>query len=85
MKGLTQRQERALWFIAHHIEQFQRPPLAREFVHEFGFSALRSATNYFDALERKGFISRIDGKILVKKFPDGTPVELKFVERKGDQ
>ena len=50
---------------------------------EIGLSSLRGVTNHLDALERKGFISRIDGNIRILKDPQGNPVKLDWVSQAG--
>ncbi len=58
MKGLTQKQQLILDFLARYVEEHHYPPSIREISAAFGFKSLRGSTIHLDALEKKGFIKR---------------------------
>jgi len=59
---LTDRQRAVLEFIKAHISSRGYPPTIREICSHFGFSSPLSAKQHVDALERKGYISKVPSK-----------------------
>lgn len=57
-KGLTEKQERILRYIARYIAEQGFPPSIREIGNAFGIQSLRGVTVHLEALERKGYIKR---------------------------
>lgn len=61
-RELTQRQADILAFIKNHIRDYQRPPTLRSIGERFGFTSTNTAKAHIDALVRKGFLARDDGR-----------------------
>jgi|GEM_PF-5633704 len=59
---LTGTQRRVLNFIVGRIESTQQWPTFLEISEEFGWSSPNSAAAHVDALERKGWVGRLDGQ-----------------------
>lgn len=59
-RGLTDKQERILNFIVDYVDEKGYPPSIREIGNAFGISSLRGVTVHLDALERKGYIKRLN-------------------------
>ncbi len=61
MKGLTEKQRRVLEFIEMYIDDHGYPPSIRDIARRFRMTP-RGAQLHLRALEKKGYISRTDGK-----------------------
>ena len=61
MRGLTERQRRVLEFIEFYIDKHGYPPSIRDIARRFKMTP-RGAQLHLKALEKKGYISRSDGK-----------------------
>ncbi len=57
-RGLTERQEAILRFIAEYLQEEGYPPSIREIGNRFKIGSLRGVTVHLDALEKKGYIER---------------------------
>ena len=57
-KGLTDKQRNILEYLIDFQKQNGFAPTIREIGDAFGIGSLRGVTNYLDALEHKGFITR---------------------------
>lgn len=62
MKTLTTRQEQVLTWIKESIDKTGRAPTVRELQAKIGCSAPMGVVSHLNALELKGYISRIDNK-----------------------
>ncbi len=75
---LTNRQATVLEVIAKHIEELGYPPTIRELGDALGISSTNGVNDHLKALERKGYLSRADGKSRTMQplfWPDGTVYE----------
>lgn len=73
MKGLTERQEQVLGFIAETIRERGYPPTIREIGTALQIRSTNGVNDHLKALERKGFIERSGAKsraILVVALPE---------------
>jgi repressor LexA len=61
MENLTQSQQQALDFISRCIETNGAPPTLREISAHFGTSGTVTALCHVEAIEKKGFLSRMEG------------------------
>ena len=61
MRKLTDRQREVFDFIREHIHERRLAPTFQEIADHFGFT-LRTAMQYLDVLQKKGFLSRETGK-----------------------
>jgi repressor LexA len=61
-KGLTARQREILSFLLRFLEERGYPPTVREIALHFGLKGPKSPKKRLDALEEKGYISRMPGK-----------------------
>ncbi len=61
MKGLTERQKKVLEFIERYIDEHGYPPSIREIARHFKVTP-RGAQIHLLALEKKGYIVRVDGR-----------------------
>ncbi len=76
MQGLTPRQQRVLDFIQGHVRRNGRAPPYREIARHIGRD-VRSAYQHVEALERKGVLERVGGRIELlgdHRPPRGVPV-----------
>ncbi|MNR93697.1 LexA repressor [compost metagenome] len=62
MKPLTKRQAEALMHIQIFTTKHNYPPTNRELADIMGVSSSSTVHGFLDRLEKKGFISREDGK-----------------------
>ncbi len=77
-KQLTKRQGTVLEVIAKHIEEVGYPPTIRELGNALGISSTNGVNDHLKALEKKGYLTREDGKSRTMQplyWPDGTPYE----------
>ncbi|MCB0300399.1 MAG: transcriptional repressor LexA, partial [Calditrichaeota bacterium] len=58
MKGMTQRQEEILRFIADYIGDRSYPPTYQEIADNFGIASKHGVVRHLEALEKKGKIAR---------------------------
>jgi repressor LexA len=58
MKGMTQRQEEILRFIADYISERSYPPTYQEIADNFGIASKHGVVRHLEALEKKGKIAR---------------------------
>ncbi len=75
---LTKRQQEVLEVIAGHLDEVGYPPTIRELGDALGISSTNGVNDHLKALERKGFLTREDGKSRTMRplfWPDGTPYE----------
>lgn len=75
---LTKRQTTVLKVIASHIEEVGYPPTIRELGNALGISSTNGVNDHLKALEKKGYLTREDGKSRTMQplfWPDGTPYE----------
>ncbi|MGA1193210.1 MAG: transcriptional repressor LexA [Kiritimatiellia bacterium] len=61
MEKLTEKQQEILQFLVRHQTDTGYPPTVREVASAFGFRSPKAASDHLAALERKGYIDRIDG------------------------
>jgi repressor LexA len=59
---LTSKQEQVLSFIASHIQTHGYPPTFREIGRHLGIKSTNGVNDHLNALARKGYLSREDGK-----------------------
>lgn len=57
-KPLTERQQSIFLFIQRYSRQHGFPPTIQEICREFDFSSTNAATQYLQALEKKGYVKR---------------------------
>lgn len=62
MKGLTKRQLTVLLFIEDFIIVNKYPPTFREIGKYFGIKSTKGVSDHLDCIERKGYITRKEGK-----------------------
>ena len=74
MRGLTQRQEQVLRFVASFREKTGRPPTGPEVADRFGFSHFSTAYQHLDSLEKKGFLE-------IQHFGNRKPLGLRLTSR----
>ena len=77
-KELTKRQATVLKVIAKYIEEVGYPPTIRELGDALGISSTNGVNDHLKALEKKGYLTREDGKSRTMQplyWPDGTPYE----------
>ncbi|MFB6291007.1 MAG: transcriptional repressor LexA [Candidatus Bipolaricaulia bacterium] len=60
--NLTRRQYDILEFVHETIEEKSRPPTIREIGREFSISSTKGVSDHLSALEKKGWIERIEGQ-----------------------
>ncbi len=75
---LTDRQATVLEVIARHIDDMGYPPTIRELGDNLGIRSTNGVNDHLKALERKGYLSREQGKSRTIKplfWPDGTPYD----------
>ena len=58
MKGLTQRQEEVLRFIADYLSNYEYPPSYQEIADKFGIASKHGVVRHLEALIRKGFLEK---------------------------
>ena len=76
--SLTKRQSTVLEMIARHIDEAGYPPTIRELGEALGIRSTNGVNDHLKALERKGYLSREDGKSRTMQplfWPDGTPYD----------
>jgi len=61
MKQLTKRQQELLLFIEDYLKLHGFPPSIREMADHMGIRSTNGVNDHLKALERKGFISRLQG------------------------
>lgn len=61
MEKLTGKQSEILQFLVRHQHETGFPPTVREVAEAFGYRSPKAASDHLAALERKGYIDRIDG------------------------
>ena len=59
---LTPAQKNILIFVIDHINREGFPPTFVEVMDGIGYASVNSVQEHFEALERKGYISRTPGK-----------------------
>ncbi|MCB9667632.1 MAG: transcriptional repressor LexA [Myxococcales bacterium] len=62
MEKLTERQQKVLEFIRDSIQQQGFPPTLREIGNQLGIRSTNGVNDHLRALERKGFLTRMDMK-----------------------
>jgi repressor LexA len=75
---LTKRQGEVLEVIARHLDEVGYPPTIRELGDALGISSTNGVNDHLKALERKGYLTREDGKSRTMRplfWPDRTPYE----------
>jgi len=78
MITLSERQESILMSMMALVEELGRIPSIRQIAEDEGLSL--SAVRYnLDAIERKGYVTRIKGHYKVLKWVDGTSLELRYI------
>ena len=77
-KGLTDRQKEIFNYIHERVEG-GFPPTVREVGNRFGFSE-KAAHDHLNALAKKGYITREDGKPRAIKIKIGTPPSVKVAD-----
>ncbi|MBS3786795.1 transcriptional repressor LexA [Candidatus Bipolaricaulota bacterium] len=60
--NLTERQYEILEFVHETIEEKSRPPTIREIGREFSISSTKGVADHLSALEKKGWIERVEGE-----------------------
>jgi len=61
MENLTEKQAEILDFLASRRKATGYPPTVREIARAFGFRSPKAASDHLAALERKGYIQRVEG------------------------
>lgn len=62
MKEISQKQKHALRTITGHIEKYGYPPTVQELSDLMGFTSKSTTHGYLERLEKKGYITREEGK-----------------------
>ncbi len=62
MKALTQKQEQVLDWIEESVQKTGQAPTVRELQDKLGCSSPMGAVAHLNALEAKGYITKVDGK-----------------------
>jgi repressor LexA len=62
MKGLTERQEEVLRYIAERLQETGYPPTIREIGNGLGIRSTNGVNDHLKALERKGYLDRSSSK-----------------------
>lgn len=62
MKNLTKKQEQVLGWIEESVQNIGQAPTVREIQEKLGCSSPMGAVSHLNALEAKGYITKVDGK-----------------------
>jgi repressor LexA len=62
MKALTNKQEQVLGWIEDSVQKVGQAPTVRELQEKLGCSSPMGAVSHLNALEAKGYITKVDGK-----------------------
>lgn len=85
-RPITTRQAEVLEKVQGFILKHGYPPSTRELMSLARINSLRGATNHLDALERKGYIDRGNGRvraITIHRNAQGQRVRLEYVATGG--
>ena len=73
MQGLTERQAAVLDYIRLYLNEMAYSPTVREIGARMGISSTNGVSDHLRALERKGYIRRIDMTARGIRLNDGRP------------